>query len=57
MVSLTDMGVSAVNWERSAVLAESLLKILSKGNYVIPLLYAVQDRIAEVGSLTILSCK
>lgn len=57
MVSLTDMGVSAVNWERSAVLAESLLKILSKGNYVIPLLYAVKDRIAEVGSLTILSCK
>lgn len=41
MVSPTDTGVSAVNWERSAVLGESLLKILSEGNYVIALLYAV----------------
>lgn len=57
MVSPTDTRVSAAYWERSAVLGESLLKILSEGNYVIPLLYAVRDRISEVGSLTILSCK
>lgn len=57
VVSPTDTGVSAVNWEWSAVLRESLLKILSDGNYVIPLLYTVRDRTAQVGSLTILSCK
>lgn len=40
MVSPADTGVSAANWERSAVLSESRLKILSEGNYVILLLYS-----------------
>lgn len=57
VVSLTDMRVSAVNWEWSPVLRGSLFKISSEGNCIIPLLYTVLDRIAEFGSLTILSCK
>lgn len=48
MVSPTDTGVSIANWECSAVSRD--LKILSEGNCVISLLYAEQDRIAEVGS-------
>lgn len=55
MVSPTDRAV----WELggSAVFGESLHRILSRGNNVMPLLYTESDRIAEVGSLTILSCK
>lgn len=50
VVSPADTGVSAADWECSAVLREYLLKILSGGNCAIPLLYTVLDRILEVGS-------